>query len=77
MGTSYATNAFLTPVVRAAGGEHELTMMGWGTPPPTASTGRTPMFRCYRIPGYGAITKLSGDHERLNQNGPYLVLAEA
>jgi hypothetical protein len=26
---------------------------------------------------YGAITKLSGDPERLNQNGPYLVLVEA
>jgi putative SOS response-associated peptidase YedK len=77
MGTSCATKAFLTPVVRATGGERELTMMRWGMPPPTVSTGRMPMFRCYRIHRYGAITKLSGDHERLNQNGPYLVPVEA
>jgi hypothetical protein len=60
--------------VRAAGGERELTMMCCGMPPPTVSTGRTPMFRCRRIHDYGAITKLSGDPERLNQNEPYLIL---
>jgi hypothetical protein len=36
-----------------------------------------PMSRCYRIHDYAAIPKLSGDPERLNQNGLYLVEADA